>query len=300
MEGDVARMRQKMATRTAGHDDVRLDAESGVLTYSRGEQPLWIVQAERLASFSDEVALLRWWWQGTIGGPSKRSRLDAVYSEGQRLRFDELTTGAVAVDDVEAAEGVCVVAANMARADGVATLLEGDEWVFYALFEADASKLQLTIPPPMPTTRPAPPAAQRAVQSIPPPADSSSPFLPPPPAMPRIASATGQTGMQPGREVFTPVAQEAASVVYRALDTYTQALLTVIVDRQPDKTRFFVHLAVSDDGGDLVSLDPSQKLCDAVATMIEDQRRSGGGGWRKLVARLKPSERGALVDVRVT
>jgi hypothetical protein len=300
VESEVARMRGRQAARTAGHDDVRIDAASGVVTYTRGAQLLWIAQSERLGAFSEDVGLLRWWWQGTIGGPTKRSRLDAVFAEGQRLRFDELTTGAVAVDDLEAAEMVCGVAANIARADGVEVLREGDQWAFYALFEADASKLQLTIPPPRPTSRPAPPAARRAVQSIPPPADASGTLFPPPPAMPRIDPGTSPAGVQPGREAFTPVAQEAASVVYRTLETFTQALLTVTVDRQPDKTRFFVHLAAADGSGDLVSLDPSQKLCDAVATMIDDQHKAGGGGWRKLVARLKPSERGALVDVRVT
>jgi len=290
-------MRERQAARAAGHDDVRLDAEHGVLTYLRGDQLLWAVQAERLATFSEDVALLRWWWQGAIGGPSKRSRLDPVFTEGQRMRLDELTTGAVAVDGLDQADVVCGVAAHMARADGVERLHDGDSWAYYALFEGSVAKLQLTIPPPRPTSRPAPPMASRAMQSIPPPGDSSNPVLPPPPALPGVATAPPA---QPGREAFTPVAQEAAAVVHRALTRYHQALLTVTVDRQRDKTRFFVHLAASDADGDLVSLDPTQKLCDAVATMIEDQRRAGAAGWRKLVARLRPSDRGAQVEVRVS
>ena len=298
IEGDVARMRERQAVRTAGCDDVRVGEENGavVITYARGHQHLWAVQAERLATFTEELSLLRWWWQGAPPGGTKRARVDAAYAEAQQLGIEELTTGTISVDDLPEAEAVCGVAASMARADGLECVREGDRWAFYALFEDTAAKLQLTVPPPRPTERPASasPVARRAVQSIPPPSDSSSALIPLPPGVPRTEP------IQPGREAFTPVAMEAANVVMRAIESYGQALLTVTVDHQQGKTRFFVHVAATDANGDLLSLDPSQKLCDAVGTMIEDQRRAGGGGWRKLVARLKPSERGALVDVKVT
>jgi hypothetical protein len=76
-------------------------------------------------------------------------------------------------------------------------------------------------------------------------------------------------------------------------------MLTVMIDARGEKARLFVHLAASDANGDLQALDASQPLFDAVVAMVSEQRRRGGADLHKLVLRVKPTERGASVDVSV-
>jgi hypothetical protein len=73
-----------------------------------------------------------------------------------------------------------------------------------------------------------------------------------------------------------------------------------MIDARGEKARLFVHLAAADAIGDLQSLDPSQTLFDAVVAMISEQRRRGGADLHKLVLRVRPTDRGASVDVTVT
>jgi hypothetical protein len=280
-ERDVAQMRERQEARAAGHDGTQYQAAEQRMVYSRGGQPLWSPRAELMARFLDDLGLLRWWWYGALHGTT-RSRLDALVAEGQRWQVDELTRDSVQVETLEAADELCALAANLARADGVVRTQEGDVWSFYALYDAGARRAADGSVPAPPSTFP-PPAALRALQSL------------PPPQIHEMGTAS-----EPSRELVTPVAQEAMVVLRGAMPHgFTQALLTVNVDVANGKARFFVHLVALDAAGDLAPLDPSQRLFDAVATMIGEHRRRGGGDWRKLVLRMRATERGASIDVRV-
>jgi hypothetical protein len=106
---------------------------------------------------------------------------------------------------------------------------------------------------------------------------------------------------EPPRELLLPVAQEALAIVCGALPKgFRQALLTIALDVRGAKARFFVHLVALDPEAELVALDPSQALFDAVATLIGDERRYAGGAWHKLVLRLRTTERGASIEARVS
>ena len=106
--------------------------------------------------------------------------------------------------------------------------------------------------------------------------------------------------LEPPRELVSPVAVEAIGLVQASLpEGFRQALVTVVVDLQAAKARLFVHVAAIDARGDLQSLDPSQRLFEAVVAMIGEHRRRGGAAMRKLVLRLRPTERGASIEVTV-
>ena len=109
-----------------------------------------------------------------------------------------------------------------------------------------------------------------------------------------LAPAPPNARAEPPRELVSPVAVETMSVVQSSLPAgFRQALLTVMIDARGEKARLFVHLAASDSNGDLQSLEPSQKLFDAVVTLVTEQRRRGGADVNKLVLRVKPTDRGA-------
>lgn len=120
-------------------------------------------------------------------------------------------------------------------------------------------------------------------------------YTPPPPVV-----AVHLPVRDPAREIFMPVAQMALAEVAVSTPGFGQALLVVRVETGANgKHRFFVQLVAKDADGDLVSLDPSRALLDAVTKMIGDDARDGNGRWSKLAARLRPTARGASVDLDV-
>jgi len=277
-EIEILRMRTRFAARVSGHDSVEHSAQEKLVTFRQGEHVLWTAQAEPLARFATDLGFVRWWWHGTIG--HTRSRLDSIVAEGQAYGAEELTRSAADVGSLDACDAICALGAHLAGADGLLRLADGDDWAFYALYEAPGR--HITIRMPRVSTTPPPPAARQA-QS-----------LPPPPVAPLPAVAA-----EPPRELVSPVAVELMSTVQAELRGFTQALLTVVIDAQGGKARVFVHVAAIDADGDIVSIDPSQRLFDAVVTMIGEQRRRGGADVRKLNVRLRPTDRGASVDVTV-
>lgn len=119
------------------------------------------------------------------------------------------------------------------------------------------------------------------------------PMTPPPPQV-------SVPVRDPAREIFMPVAQIALNDVALTTPGFGQALLVVRVEMGAGgKHRFFVQLVAKDAEGDLVSLDPSRTLLEAVTKMIADDARDGNGRWSKLAARLRPTARGASVDLHV-
>lgn len=245
----------------------------------------WTPHSELLARYSDDVGLLHWWWRGKPGIAQRPSRLDAIVAEGRQFGVEELTKEAVSAESVEVAGQICCLAAHIAHADGVTRVREGDAWVFYALFDAidpRASRISsMTLPPPTGRSSSIPPGPlRRTAQTI-----------------PDIDRTTASQAKQElARDLLVPVMQEAAKSLPQG---FRQALVITTVDVKEGKARFFVHVVASDASGDLVEIDASQALFDAVGAMIAEHRRRGGAAWRKLIAHLRATERGASIDVRV-
>lgn len=280
-EPDVTRMRERFTGRVSGHDAVQHSPTERLVTFSRCGQPLWTARAEPMARFAADMGLLRWWWHGKLG--AARSRLDDIVAAGQRFGVEELVKDSVQTETLAGSDAVCSVAAHLAGAEGLLRLEKEGEWAFFALYDAGGARI--TIPAPALRSTSSPPASHPS-RSLPP-----APVAPAPPRLPA----------EPPRELVSPVAVEAMSVAQAALPQgFRQALLTVIVDAQAEKARLFVHLAALDSSGDLVALDPSQRLFDAVVAMVSEQRRRGGADLRKLVLRLRSTDRGASVDVIVS
>jgi hypothetical protein len=279
-EIEVFRMRSRFAARVSGNDSIEHSASEQLVTFRQGEHVLWTAKAEPLARFATDLGIIRWWWHGTLG--NTRSRLDSIVAEGQAYGAEELTASAADVGTLDAADAICALGAHLSGADGLLRLAEGEDWAFYALYEAPGK--HITIRMPRVSTTPPPPAA-RPAQSLPPPPVAGT--------LPALGPA------EPPRELVSPVAVEIMSTVQVEVPGFQQALLTVVIDAQGGKARVFVHVAAIDRSGDLVSIDPSQRLFDAVVSMIGEQRRRGGADVRKLGIRVRPTDRGASVDVTV-
>lgn len=276
-EVEIARMRSRFVARVSGHDSIEHSEAERLVTFREGEHLLWTARAEPMARYVTDTGMLRWWWHGRLG--AERSRFDSIVAEGQHFGVEELIQSAAQVGTLEAAEALCALGAHLSSADGVLRLADGTDWIFHALYDAHGKRI--TIPAPRVSSTPPPPAT-RSAQSL-------------PPAQP---TATGPT--EPPRELVSPVAVELMGAVQGDMaGGFRQALLAVVIDAQGGKARVFLHVTAQDPLGDLVSIDPSQRLFDAVIAMITEQRRRGGADMRKLVVRLKPTERGASVDVSV-
>jgi hypothetical protein len=279
-EHDVARMRSRFAARVSGYDAVQHSPTERLVTFAQGDRNLWTARAEPLARFVGDMGLMRWWWHGKLG--SARSRLDQIVAEGQRYGVEELTKDSVQTESIEASDTLCALAAHLCGADGLLRLDDGEDSSFFVLYDSSGSHI----------TIPAPPISARDL--TPPMHPSRS--LPPP----EVAPARSSVPAEPPRELVSPVAVETMSVVQASLPGgFRQALLTVIIDARGEKARLFVHVAATDMNGDLQSLDASQSLFDAVVAMVSEQRRRGGADLHKLVLRVKPTDRGASVDVTV-
>jgi len=279
-EPDVTRMRERFAARVSGHDAVHHSPTERLVTFSRGGKTLWTARAEPLARFAGDTGLLRWWWHGKLG--HARSPLDGVVAEGQRYGVEELTRDSVQTESLAASDALCALAVQLASGEGMLRFDEGDDASFFALYDAPGSRI----------TIPAPPLSGGSL----PPAAHSSRSLPPP----GVAPAARAAPAEPPRELVAPVATEALSVLQAALPGgFGQALLTVVIDTRGEKARLFVQLTAADAKGDLHALDSSQRLFDAVVALVSEQRRRGGADLHKLVLRLRPTGRGASVDVTV-
>jgi hypothetical protein len=279
-EADVKRMSERFAVRVTGHDGVQHSATERRVTFTRGKRALWTARAEPLARFAGGRGLLRWWWHGKLG--SSRSPLDDIVIEGQRHGVEELTQDSVQTESLQTSETLCALAAHLAAADGLLRMDDGGDASFFALYDAGS---HMTIP--------APPLSAGSLV----PAANPSRTLPAAPLS--VPSPSGPS--EPSRELVSPVALATMSFVQASLPSgFGQALLAVMVDAQGEKARIFVHLTAADANGDLQSLEPSQRLFDAVVVMISEQRKRGGAELHRLVLRLRPTDRGASIDVTVT
>jgi len=321
MEPDVQRMIEKHAQRVAGHDNVRFDERSGLVTFSRQGSVVSQPRAEKIGEWVPELALFRWWFVGIKFGEHAHRRLDVAYREGEQYGMPELITETITLDSASEADTVAFLAAQLARADGVLRATQGERVVYFALFDqkpSDAPRAPdlrdtsvnsasqrpswmssdpFSVAPPQrhertslrPGSHTMPPVAPIEVSS------DDGFDIPRPPRTPSLAAPV----REPTREIFMPVAQTALGDIAAAVPGFGQALVVVRVDTTPGKGRFFVQLVAVDNEGDLIALDPSRALLEAAGRMIADDARDGNGRWHKLAARLRPTERGASVDLDV-
>lgn len=358
MEADIARTRERFASRIAGHDHVAFD-ESGAAVYKRGNGVVYRASADVLASYQPEMGLFRWGWAGRIGNAPTKNRVDAAYREAAQYALPQFTVDQLPLDDDTEADLLAWVGAHLGRAEGILRREEGTRTVYFALYDGhpgeaatvaksdrhssmpigaytDMSQFQppggltpggfkpaavgdarginaYSIAPPGPpgTSPPSNATTSRRstatlpIRSLPPIAPielskESGPVAPR--AMPTSSpSSSAPTPVrEPSRAIFFPVAQLALGSVAAAMPQgFHQALLSITLDLAEAKSRFFVQLVASDARGELVSLDPSRELLDATGKMIGDDARDGNGRWRRLVARLRATARGASVDVEV-
>lgn len=334
-EPDVHRTLERQAQRIAGHEGARFDDRTGTVVFTRGGASIWQPRAERFGDWIPDIGMFYWWWHGVKFGEHPRSKLDVIYREGDSYGLSELTTDSVGVETQEDADLLAHLALQLLRADGLHRVRHGDRVSYFALFGAPASEAPraaggdsrpawlTTDPHEQPTQQtssfrpaasawsvapqPRQPSGERAAlggRTIPP-LDvlpdttfdvipkAPRPMTPPPPQVTLPIR-------DPARELFMPVAQMALAEVAASTPGFGQALLVVRVEIAPNgKHRFFVQLVAKDAEGDLVSLDPSRALLDAVTKMIADDARDGNGRWSKLAARLRPTARGASVDLDV-
>lgn len=319
MEPDVQRMIEKHAQRVAGHDHVRFDERSGLVTFSRQGSVLSQPRAEKIGEWVPELALFRWWFVGIKFGEHAHRRLDVAYREGEQYGMPELTTETIALESASEADTVAFLAAQLARVDGVLRATQGEKVVYFALFDQKPSDAPRA--PELrdtnvnsPSQRPAWMSGDRF--SVAPPQIHERTSLRPgsrtmPPLspievssddgfdIPKAPRAPSLPVREPSREIFMPVAQTALGDIAAAVPGFAQALVVVRVETTASKGRFFVQLVAVDHEGDLIALDPSRALLEAAGRMIADDARDGNGRWHKLAARLKPTERGASVDLDV-
>ncbi len=332
MEPDVQRMLERHAQRTAGNDSVRLDERSGIASYQRGGALLWQPRAEKIGEWSHELALFRWYWAGVKFGEGPHRRLDVVHREGESYGLLELTTDTINIESAPDADLVAFLAGQLARADGVLRAAQPDRVLYYALYdsklsEAPRGELLRDTAVTSGSERPAWMASESKAYSVAPPAGHNMTSLRPGGArsMPALVEVSADDGFdippaprtpliqtpppppplllpvrEPAREIFMPVAQTALGDLAASLPGFAQAMVVLRVDSANGKGRFFVQLVAVDPNGDLISLDPSRALLEAAAKMIADDARDGNGRWHKLAARLRPTARGASVDLDVT
>jgi hypothetical protein len=298
LEQDIARMLEKQAERVAYHDEIA--HEDGAVTFRCAGGTLWCADTEALARLDRSRGRLVWWWHGLGAVASATSRLDPVVTEAQRYAIDDLLQDSVEVSDAEA-EVLCRVAAHFAHADGLLRKDDdgGAEASFFALFD---SPMRNALAVSTPKTMPAAGAPSRYSVVAPPEPKPSSSVPPPlrtiPPLRLVAASDTGIASIAtpeggPTRERFSPVAEQALAALPRG---FTQALVLVTIDVRDAKARFFVQLVALGANGDLAHVDATRALYDATATLLTEEARAGAT-WKKLVCRLRPSARGASVEV---
>lgn len=177
LQSDIARMLDSQAARVAGFQDVDFDPLHGVITYVQDDQRLWTAQVEAIGTYSADVSMFRWAWSA-YERPPGRSRMNVVYSEGQRLGIPSLTTGQIPTYGEEQAIQLANAAAAIARASGVYRTREPQRLTFFALFEMPAAAGDRLAHSPLPPsvrggsrfppamTPPPPPVQRRTGESV--------------------------------------------------------------------------------------------------------------------------------------
>jgi hypothetical protein len=314
-EGELTRMVGRLETRTREHDRCDVD-ESGAVSFFRGSSLLWKAHGEVIASLVhggvhvSTGGLLRWTWAD--GATNTGRRIDAAYREAVHYGLDCITKNAHGLSDTEARR-VVLLAAHLARADGVREVENPREVTFFALFDAGEGERLRSLMPGVPTTRPgssiaptrsttnAPSSVTRPAtltvmpsSSVASSVDASASFGAtvrsiPAPARPVESAPPART---PSLERVRAPSSAALAQCVAACPGFREAVLIVNLEVHGDKARLAVQLVALSSVGRLEVLETSKALIDAVGEMTAAARLTGELGWRRLVIRIAPKSSG--------
>jgi hypothetical protein len=309
LESEFRRQLEKHRTRVAGFDDASHDAESGRVTYRRGDEVLYNGIAEEIGTFT-QSGVFRWGWAS--GAVRKRPRAEVVKRELAALGLQQLLAPEVTLDDKTDAVKLLSIALHVLHADALFGVERGNKTVYLALFEAGGATAPRTPPtserlgrrrettdaPPPRAPSPSRPdgvplgvrddgaaAARVEVVSVPPLRPSS---------LPRAVPVR-----EPAPTIFMPVTQAVFADVAGVVPGRTQqAIIIVTVDRG-DRSRFAVEVVALEAGGTLHAVEASPRLRAVVADMLVADRLDGNGPWSRLVADVTMSASGAAIHMLV-
>jgi hypothetical protein len=282
LDRDIARMLDSQAARVAGFEDVDFDPLHGLITYVAGGRPLWSAQVEAIGAYTPDVGMFRWAWSA-FERPPGRSKLNVVFSEGQRMGIASLTTGQIPIPSEEQAIRLANAAAAMVHASGVYRTREPNRLTFYAMFEAPpqvGEKIAHSPMPPAvraagPTAQPLPRATSRppgvhtgdtlypgpsgptGLASVPKPARSPimsmlpPPVAPPPPGRqePALPVSRDRWFDSDGRVAAGPPAKPVREPARELVMPIANAALSAVVDALPQgfqQALLVVDVAVGD------------------------------------------------------
>jgi hypothetical protein len=289
-EADIVRRKVRFDAQVEGYDALQHSPIDRIVTFRRSDELVWTARAEPMARFVSDLGLLRWWWYGSLS--IAKTRLDTIVAEGQRNAVDELTKDSVQTETLEDSDALCALAAHLAGAEAYVRIPQGEDFTYFALWDASRNPPSIAAPPPG-SSVPAP--ALRASHSLAPAAPASPSATASPSAS---ASPSSPPGAELSREHVSAVASEAIRVVQASLPQgFRQALVTVVVDAHAAKARIFTHLAALDAAGNLHSLDPSQRMFESVVALVSEHHRRAGASLPKIVLRLRSTERGASIEL---
>jgi hypothetical protein len=301
VEADVERLRQRFRARVDEADSIGFDEMRRLATYRRGGLVLFSGETELLARYSPGFGSFHWGWAER---PTCPRRLVPIQREGVAQSIEQLSAKALSLDGENEARAVALVAAHLARADGVLELEKDAELYYFALFEVRATTpltqlpLGFEIPPPPEVVHAKYPSA--TLRSTAPVANTPAVSLLPPPE-PSVTATTldiAPAEFKPPTEAeFAAVLRAAVREVQAALpEGFARALVLVTVEVSAGKGRFFVHLVASDMRGELHAVEPSRELVDATGAFVLADAQRGNGRWRRMVASIRRTARGANVE----
>jgi hypothetical protein len=178
-------------------------------------------------------------------------------------------------------------------------LEKGGDILYFALFEVRATTPVTKLPPGYMT--PAPPQSDRfpsvTLKSTSPVANTPAVSLFPP-AEPAAAETEEISAFRaPTQEAFAPVLRAATDDIGATLaEGFTRALILVTVEVIGGKGRFFVHLVAADPRGNLHAVEPSRELIEVTGKFVLEDAHAGNGRWRRLVASVRRTAKGATVE----
>jgi len=284
------------------HDNVSWNEVACTLRYYRNGELVRTLRGEAIGSYSPELGIYRWGWTARSVKAPPKQQIDQAFREGHKLSLPELTSETVQLESEDDARKLSAFAAVIANAISVVSIEDGTRMGFIAVFgdvehpappASDDQSRAVRLPPY--TVPPLPPKSSRPPSVLPPPSPPPigglvNPF----PKRPRTSAPPPPEAREPPRELFLPVAQRALSTLDFAHPGFREAL--IVITKEADGPRFSLELVATARDGRLVAVDPPRELIEAAARMTNAE---AGGKFRRLIARLVPSERGASVDVEV-
>lgn len=312
----MSSMMREHAGRTRGCDRVEAEPDRGRVLFLKGGTVHWDARAELIGIFMTDIERWRWWWVLPGAETAGKLRLDAAFAAGKEGGIHTLTARTPPVSTEKDASLLAQLCASLAGANGVYAESAFDRITYYALFvrEPEAGQQYNTMLPPAsmgpPSSRlPGPPASPPSGLRLPPPPRSPmmsmAPEAPSPAsdvASPPSSSLPRQHGPArvPSRELVRPLALHAHTLVTKQLaGGFRQAVVVLYTENRGGKVRFSVSVVASDRQGDLVVLDSTPEMMQAIQTLLSKDARSGNGPWTRLTVLLASTPSGASMDVQI-